>query len=255
MELKLDPSLVTDYKSRSQMARVMSEAWFEEFGYCPACTCDDLDRLQNNAVVIDFQCPHCEETYQLKSKGGNFGGIVANSEYNQKIEKIRSGQVPNYAFMSYDPKDLTIRSISILPKHFITFGIIQKRKPLSETARRKGWIGSNILLKDLPLDAMLYLVRDCITIDPNKVRQMWSKYVFLEDIDLRNRGWTIDVLHCVKDLKKEVFTLQEVYSYQEKLQGIHPGNHHVRDKIRQQLQVLRDNGILSFEERGIYRMI
>jgi type II restriction enzyme len=59
----------------------------------------------------------------------------------------------------------------------------------------------------------------------------------------------------VKGLNKEVFTLQEVYEYEDRLQRIHLEKHHVRDKIRQQLQILRDNGILSFEERGVYRMV
>jgi len=39
------------------------------------------------------------------------------------------------------------------------------RRPLSVHARRKGWVGSNILLKDLPTDAMLYLVKDHMAID------------------------------------------------------------------------------------------
>lgn len=32
-------------------------------------------------------------------------------------------------------------------------------------------------------------------------------------------------------------------------------NHHVKDKIRQQLQMLRDNGIIEFTGRGHYRKI
>ena len=37
------------------------------------------------------------------------------------------------------------------------------------------------------------------------------------------------------------------------LAGKHPDNHHIKDKIRQQLQMLRDNGIIEFIGRGHYR--
>jgi type II restriction enzyme len=38
------------------------------------------------------------------------------------------------------------------------------------------------------------------------------------------------------------------------LAQLHPANRHVRDKIRQQLQVLRDLGLLEFVGRGKYRL-
>jgi type II restriction enzyme len=44
----------------------------------------------------------------------------------------------------------------------------------------------------------------------------------------------------VRGLNKTEFTLQDVYAFAAQLQTLHPDNRHVRDKIRQQLQVLRD---------------
>ena len=38
----------------------------------------------------------------------------------------------------------------MVPKHFFVPDIIEKRKPLAETARRAGWIGCNIVLKNIP---------------------------------------------------------------------------------------------------------
>jgi hypothetical protein len=38
------------------------------------------------------------------------------------------------------------------------------------------------------------------------------------------------------------------------LKAKHPSNHNVRAKIRQQLQFLRDKGVLDFVGRGQYRM-
>ncbi len=39
------------------------------------------------------------------------------------------------------------------------------------------------------------------------------------------------------------------------LQARHPQNNNIRPKIRQQLQVLRDKGVIEFLGRGLYRKI
>ena len=56
-------------------------------------------------------------------------------------------------------------------------------------------------------------------------------------------SWTLDVLNVVRGLDKKEFALLEVYALAPRLQALHPGNRHVRDKIRQQLQVRRDLGL------------
>lgn len=68
-------------------------------------------------------------------------------------------------------------------------------------------------------------------------------------------GWFEDVMDCVDDIKKDEFTLSDVYEYVDALSALHPENKHVRDKIRQQLQKLRDAGYLEFTDRGRYRKL
>ncbi len=51
------------------------------------------------------------------------------------------------------------------------------------------------------------------------------------------------------------FTLADVYAHAGSLAKLHPNNRHVRDKIRQQLQVLRYLGLLAFLGDGNYRLI
>jgi type II restriction enzyme len=46
-----------------------------------------------------------------------------------------------------------------------------------------------------------------------------------------------------------------VYRFENRLAGLHPQNRNIRPKIRQQLQVLRDRGLLEFVERGVYRVV
>ena len=68
------------------------------------------------------------------------------------------------------------------------------------------------------------------------------------------RGWTLEVLNVVRAINKPEFSLAEVYAHAGELGRRHPENRHVRDKIRQQLQELRDLGMVEFLGRGEYRL-
>jgi len=50
------------------------------------------------------------------------------------------------------------------------------------------------------------------------------------------------------------FTLADVYAHAASLAKLHPNNRHVYDKIRQQLQVLRNLGLLTFLGSASYRL-
>lgn len=76
----------------------------------------------------------------------------------------------------------------------------------------------------------------------------------MKDIPVTQRGWTLDVLNIVRRLGKPEFTNDEVYAHDRELEQLHPDNRHVRDKIRQQLQILRDTGLLVHVESGIWRL-
>jgi len=47
-----------------------------------------------------------------------------------------------------------------------------------------------------------------------------------------------------------------MYGFEERLKELHPENEHVKAKIRQQLQVLRDEDVVQFVDYdGKYRLI
>jgi type II restriction enzyme len=255
MNLTLNTNLALPYKSRSQIARVLTESWFEDNMYCPACPSNSLDRLMANTKVLDFQCPKCEETYQVKSKSGKFYNTIANSEYHTKIEKIKKGLSPNWALVQYDPMEYKVTDLMIIPGHFMTLNAVQPRKPLSKSARRAGWVGSNILMNKLPPDAKLYVIEEGLIVPKINVRKVWKRFEFFKEKQLREKGWLNDILTCVRKLDKKEFTLKEMYGFEERLQELHPNNKHVKEKIRQQLQVLRDEGIIKFVSRGHYCLI
>lgn len=98
-------------------------------------------------------------------------------------------------------------------------------------------------------------MRDREEIPPDEVRSRWRRFAFLRDASHESRGWTADVLACVRRLNQEMFTLDDVYASEDDLASLHPRNRHVRAKIRQQLQLLRDQGIIKFLGRGNYFLV
>ena len=156
--------------------------------------------------------------------------------------------------MNYDRKSLTVVNLFIVPKHFFIRDIIEERKPLAATARRAGWIGSNILLGKVPEIGKIHIVQNGIVRAKEAVLEEWQKTLFLRSESLEARGWLLDVMKCVESIGKRDFTLDEVYAFDRQLGELYPGNQNVRPKIRQQLQYLRDRGFIEFVSRGNYRL-
>lgn len=65
----------------------------------------------------------------------------------------------------------------------------------------------------------------------------------------------MDILHCVNAIESEIFTLDMIYFFEKELALKHPNNNNIRAKIRQQLQQLRNRGILYFLGNGRYQKI
>lgn len=246
---------IGDYKSSSQIVRVMSESWVEREIFCPSCGNRRLSLFANNQPVADLYCSECSEQYELKSKNTSIGDRIVDGAYSTMINRILSAENPNFFLLAYDKSSLEVKDFFVLPKHFFTPDIIEKRKPLSQNARRAGWTGCNILLSRTPASARVYYVENQKIVPATAVRQKWQKTAFLKDESAPDKkGWLIDVMRCVEALEKKEFSLDDVYEYEHDLKQLHPENHHIKDKIRQQLQILRDKGYLEFYARGKYRL-
>ncbi len=255
MNLKFDRKLADSYSSSSQIARVLTENWVKENSFCPNCGEDKISEYPNNQPVADFFCVFCSEDFELKSKNGKLGRKINDGAYRAMIARITSQNNPNFFFLTYSKKDWSVNNFLIIPKHFFEPDIIEKRKPLAETARRAGWIGCNIDLQRIPELGRIFLVKNSIVEERKNVLETWSKTVFLREKSDEAKGWTLDVLKCVDRIKSIDFSLEEVYKFEEELKLKHSENNHVKDKIRQQLQLLRDMNIIEFVSRGKYRKI
>lgn len=74
-------------------------------------------------------------------------------------------------------------------------------------------------------------------------------------IDLTLKGWKLEVFNCVTSLNKDFFSLADVYQFESRLLEKYPTNTRVLPKIRQQLQNLRDIGLIEFLGNGQYRKL
>jgi type II restriction enzyme len=218
-----------------------------------ACTSDRLTSSKVNTQAIDFVCPECAESFQLKSfKTWNRRKIV-DAAYDSMLRAIRSDRAPNLLIMQYS-SDWLIRNLLLVPHAFFTETVIEKRPPLSSGARRAGWVGCNILLERIPEDGKISIVSEGSAVAEQQVRHEFSRIRKLAEVPPTVRGWTLDVLGVIRKLGKSNFSLREVYLFEADLQRLHPKNQNVRPKIRQQLQVLRRLGLISFTSPGSYEV-
>jgi type II restriction enzyme len=253
MKLGFEESQST-YSSGSQSARAWTESWVRSWAYCPNCGNSSLSSFPNNTPVADFYCASCREEFELKSKKGKFGPKLANGSFKTKCDRLAASNNPNFFLMNYDLKNLAVVNLFIVPKHFFVRDIIEERKPLAATARRAGWIGSNILLGRIPESGKIHIVQNGAIRPKDVVLEEWQRTLFLRQESPETRGWLLDVMTCIESLNKSEFSLSEVYAFDRQLGELHPGNQNVRPKIRQQLQYLRDRGYLEFLGRGSYRI-
>lgn len=253
MKLSLDSELAKKYTSTSQKARVLTEGWVLNEVYCPSCG-GQVDNYSNNKPVADFYCKKCIEDFELKSKNGKIGNKVSAGAYSQMIRRISSPEKPNFFFMGY-LDTLRVNDFFVVPKHFFVSEMIEERKPLAETARRAGWIGSNILFSRIPKAGQIFYIEDGKEVAKEDVLEKWQKTVFLKKIKKADaKGWILDIMNCIDTINKKEFTLADVYTFEDDLKVVHPKNKNIKPKIRQQLQFLRDKGYLEFVGDGIYRL-
>ena len=245
----------TPFTSGSQKARVWTEGWVLRQMYCPSCGEKPLTDYTNNKPVADFYCGLCSEDFELKSTKGKFGKKITDGAYATMMERLRSDSVPSLMLLRYTATNKMVQDLSVIPKQFFVTDLIERRKPLAETARRAGWVGCNILIDKVPKAGRINLVTNRIATPKDTVLDKWAKTAFLREQSLSKKGWVLDVLNCVEEIGRTEFTLDDVYRFESYLSELHPENNHIKPKIRQQLQVLRDAGILEFMARGQYRVI
>ena len=251
MNLQCALELASPYKAGSQIARVLTEDWCARELYCPACDSTQLSSSRANTPAIDFTCPKCEQPFQLKSlRNWNLKKIV-DAGYEAMLRAIRADKTPNLLILQYSA-DWFVSNLLLIPRFFFSETMIEKRTPLGPQARRAGWIGCDILLSRVPDDGKIAIVSAGLAVPNQRVRAEFSRVRRLAEVPPSLRGWTLDVLNLVRRLGREHFSLGELYAFETELKMAHPENRNIRPKIRQQLQILRDLGLIEFVQPGKY---
>ena len=246
--------LAAAYRSGTQRARVVTEAWGEKNLFCPNCSSPKLTGLEPGHPASDYSCPDCKFWYQLKSQKTRLGDSITDGAYRAMMEAIRQDELPSFYFMEYDLATWRVRNLLLVPHFAFPPSAIIKRKPLSPVARRAGWVGCNFALNRIPAEARIPVVTESRISPATEVREKFKRVKPLKEIFVTQRGWTLDALTAVRRLGKTEFTTADAYAFTRELEKLHPDNRHIRDKIRQQLQVLRDVGLLLHVGRGVWRL-
>ena len=213
-----------------------------------------MARSPANTPAIDYVCPECNSFFQLKSQSRPFSRRITDAAYLTMLKAIQEDRTPNLFALQYEPEAWQVRNLILVPQFAFSTSMLEKRKPLGPRARRAGWVGCNIVLANIPPDARIPIVSDGVASSRAQVRRQYARLRPLVNLSLEKRGWTLDVLKVVRSLGKQRFSLAEVYADEVPLARLHPHNRHIRDKIRQQLQILRDLGFVEFLGSGDYRL-
>lgn len=251
----MELSLIAEsgYRSASQRARLSTERWTLDNFYCPSCG-DGLSPYRANTPLYDFRSVGCHERFQLKASRRQFGKSVLDSEYYTALRGVMQDAYPSLILLHYDPLRWVVTDLELVHRACITPSCLIPRRALGDGARRAGWQGCLISLVEVPTLGRIDVIRDGVVRPRSEVLSRWKRSDRLLEAEPQARGWLADVLRCVERLYS-TFTLENAYSFEAELAAKHPQNRNIRPKIRQQLQALRDLGLVEFVTPGVYRRL
>lgn len=252
-DLYLSIELAQTYKSASQIARVVTESWVLKKLYCPQCG-NIYKEFPPNTKTKDVSCSVCSECFQIKSGQKKIGNRISGAEFTTTRSSLLLGEHPSLILLHYSKSSWRVFDVQFVHRAFLTSSCLKARRPLRPNARRAGWIGSIFDLSCVPLSARIDVVKNGVIQKEEVVRRQWKAAESILALAPERRSWTSDILQIIEALPPD-FELDEVYRNKARLQKLHPDNHHLEEKIRQQLQVLREMGKIAFLFRGKYRRL
>lgn len=112
------------------------------------------------------------------------------------------------------------------------------------------------MIGNIPNAGRINIVSNWVIEPPEKILTAWKKTSFLKEIknDLA-KGWILQTMQCIDRIGKRQFALSDIYKFENFLRDIYPNNSHIKEKLRQQLQLLRNQGYLRFLGRGVYELV
>jgi phosphatidylserine/phosphatidylglycerophosphate/cardiolipin synthase-like enzyme len=69
-------------------------------------------------------------------------------------------------------------------------------------------------------------------------------------------GWKAEMFKVLSELKKDTFTLKDVYAFVPRFEKLYPDNHTIQDSMRRNLEDFRDLGLIRFvDNAGAYKKL
>jgi type II restriction enzyme len=187
----------------------------------------------------------------LKSQQKSFGARIAGASYQAAANAITENQSPSIVLLQYDKKSWFVTNVLMIHSKCLTEDSIIKRKGLSSRAERKGWIGYDLLLGNTLRTGRVPVVVHGKVIERDFVIRSWKAAEKLAQSIGSLTGWNRDVMWYIDQLGTS-FSLEDVCAMESKWARRYPNNQNIRAKIRQQLQFLRNKGLVVFNGGGKY---
>ncbi len=188
--------------------------------------------LRNNGIIKNYQPLHAKvyifDQKQAIITSGNLtdGGMNTNYEYGVLIKDENNVASVMHDFYALFNSNITGN---------ISFEIIENaQKIIQDTPREK-----EITFKPLEVE-----------VEENDIFDV-GKAPIIKNLT----GWKLEVFNCLDSIESKTFLLNEAYAFEDVFSKKYPDNSNIRDKIRQQLQFLRDLGLIEFKGRGVYRKL
>ncbi|MDY6915594.1 MAG: phospholipase D-like domain-containing protein [Candidatus Cloacimonadota bacterium] len=182
----------------------------------------NLSRIHSKIFIFD------DKKAIISSSNLTNGGLLNNFEYGIYSDNIKTVEIVKNDFEALFHNE----NIGVISEN----NIVEVRQLLSKMPKIKK-ISIPIINIDNPEDNF-----DIIDL-PDEL------------ISSTLRGWKFEIFICLEQIPKNIFSLQDINKFENHLKSIYPNNHHILDKIRQQLQKLRDLGLLEFLGNGVYRKL
>ena len=114
-------------------------------------------RTAANTVATDFICDLCGHRYELKTFLSRPRKSLVDGAYASLLARINSSTAPTLCLLERN-QFWNISSLTAIHSSFLTESALEKRKPLSQHARRAGWVGCNIRLDRIPPDGEIAVI-------------------------------------------------------------------------------------------------
>ncbi len=234
------------FKSKSQQARFVTERWAAANLYCPQCG-SYLSPLPNNTPVIDLQCKICNLQFQLKSKTQAFGKSVPGGDYHHMVQSVQMRQHPSFFLLQWDANDYLVTNVQLIHKDCIEEDCIVRRQKIAS-----GFEGFNLDLKLVLRSGRIPIVYEGREIEKDTVLSQWKAITKIIPSMSSLNGWQKEVMRFIDSLGNEFYASDfedQCLIWEAK----YPNNNHIAAKVRQQLQMLRNKGLIQFDGKGKYR--